>query len=88
MADYFINSDKGKELANRLQAGDMAEASDGSLWKKEADGSITVTKNGQTMTGRVGESSPTEPVTPEYTPEQPASIDTPVLNSTDCCRPE
>lgn len=82
MADYFINSDKGKELANRLQAGDMAEASDGSLWKKEADGSITVTKNGQTMTGRVGESSPTEPVTPEYTPEQPASIDTPVLNST------
>ena len=54
MADYFINSDKGKELANRLQAGDMAEASDGSLWKKEADGSITVTKNGQTMTGRVG----------------------------------
>ena len=82
MADYFINSDKGKELANRLQAGDMAEASDGSLWKKEADGSITVTKNGQTMTGRVGESSPTEPVTPEYTPEQPTSIDTPVLDST------
>lgn len=87
MADYFINSDKGKELANRLQAGDMAEASDGSLWKKEADGSITVTKNGQTMTGRVGESSPTEPVTPEYTPEQPASIDTPVLNSTDKTAP-
>ena len=33
MSDYFINSDKGKELANRLKAGDMAEASDGSLWK-------------------------------------------------------
>ena len=82
MADYFINSDKGKELANRLKAGDMAEASDGSLWKKEADGSITVTKNGQTMTGVVGESTPAEPVTPEYTPEQPTSIDTPVLDST------
>lgn len=87
MADYFINSDKGKELANRLQAGDMAEASDGSLWKKEADGSITVTKNGQTMTGRVGVSAPAAPVTPEYTPEQPASINTPVLDSTNQAAP-
>lgn len=42
MADYYINSDKGKELANSLRAGDMAEASDGSTWRKEADGSITV----------------------------------------------
>lgn len=80
MADYYINSDKGKELANRLQAGDMAEASDGSLWKKEADGSITVTKNGQTMTGKVGVSAPIEPAAPEYTPEQPSSVDTPVLD--------
>lgn len=87
MADYFINSDKGKELANRLQAGDMAEASDGSLWKKEADGSITVTKNGQTMTGRVGVSAPAAPATPEYTPEQPASINTPVLDSTNQAAP-
>jgi len=87
MADYFINSDKGKELANRLQAGDMAEASDGSLWKKEADGSITVTKNGQTMTGRMGVSAPAAPATPEYTPEQPASINTPVLDSTNQAAP-
>lgn len=87
MADYFINSDKGKEIANRLQAGDMAEASDGSLWKKEADGSITVTKNGQTMTGRVGVSAPAAPATPEYTPEQPASINTPVLDSTNQAAP-
>lgn len=87
MADYFINSDKGKELANRLKAGDMAEASDGSLWKKEADGSITVTKNGQTMTGRVGVSAPAAPATPEYTPEQPASINTPVLDSTNQAAP-
>ena len=87
MADYFINSDKGKELANRLKAGDIAEASDGSLWKKEADGSITVTKNGQTMTGRVGVSAPAAPATPEYTPEQPASINTPVLDSTNQAAP-
>ena len=58
MSDYYINSDKGKELANSLRAGDMAEASDGSTWRKEADGSVTVWKNGQTMTGRVGVSAP------------------------------
>lgn len=78
MADYYINSDKGKELANSLRAGDMAEASDGSLWKKEADGSISVIKNGQTMTGRVGVSAPTLSETPatNFTP----TIETPVLD--------
>ena len=87
MADYFINSDKGKELANRLQAGDMAEASDGSLWKKEADGSITVTKNGQTMTGRVGVSAPAVSAAPEYTPAQSQPFATPVLDSTNQAAP-
>lgn len=87
MADYFINSDKGKELANRLQAGDMAEASDGSLWKKEADGSITVTKNGQTMTGRVGVSAPTVSAAPDYTPAQSQPFATPVLDSTNQAAP-
>lgn len=78
MADYYINSDKGKDLANSLRAGDMAEASDGSLWKKEADGSISVIKNGQTMTGRVGVSAPTLSETPaiNFTP----TIETPVLD--------
>ena len=65
MADYYINSDRGKELANSLRAGDMAEASDGSLWRKEADGSISVIKNGQTMTGRVGVSAPAVSAAPE-----------------------
>lgn len=87
MADYFINSDKGKELANRLQAGDMAEASDGSLWKKEADGSITVTKNGQTMTGRVGVSAPSVSAAPDYTPAQSQPFATPVLDSTNQAAP-
>ena len=76
MADYYINSDKGKELANSLRAGDMAEATDGSLWKKEADGSITVTKNGQTMTGRVGVSAP---AVSETASSGSASVSTPVL---------
>lgn len=87
MADYFINSDKGKELANRLQAGDMAEASDGSLWKKEADGSITVTKNGQTMTGRVGVSALAVSAAPDYTPAQSQPFATPVLDSTNQAAP-
>lgn len=87
MADYYINSDYGKQLAGSLKAGDMAEASDGSTWRKEADGSVTVWKNGQTMTGRVGVSAPAAPATPEYTPEQPASINTPVLDSTNQAAP-
>ena len=76
MADYYINSDKGKELANSLRAGDMAEASDGSTWRKEADGSITVTKNGQTMTGRVGVSAP---AVSETASSGSTSVSTPVL---------
>ncbi len=76
MADYYINSDKGKELANNLRAGDMAEASDGSTWRKEADGSITVTKNGQTMTGRVGVSAP---AVSETASSGSTSVSTPVL---------
>ncbi|MFR1542338.1 MAG: hypothetical protein ACLSTU_12610 [Oscillospiraceae bacterium] len=82
MADYFINSDKGRDLANSMGAGEVRDASDGSTWIKNSDGSVTVWKNGVKMTGVVGESTPAEPVTPEYTPEQPTSIDTPVLDST------
>lgn len=81
MADYFINSDKGKDLANSMGAGEVRDASDGSTWIKNSDGSVTVWKNGVKMTGVVGESTPAEPVTPEYTPEQPTFIDTPVLDS-------
>ena len=82
MADYFINSDKGRDIANSMGAGEVRDASDGSTWIKNSDGSVTVWKNGVKMTGVVGESTPAEPVTPEYTPEQPTSIDTPVLDST------
>lgn len=82
MADYFINSDKGRDLANSMGAGEVRDVSDGSTWIKNSDGSVTVWKNGVKMTGVVGESTPAEPVTPEYTPEQPTSIDTPVLDST------
>lgn len=82
MADYYINSDRGKELANSLRAGDMAEASDGSLWRKEADGSISVIKNGQTMTGRVGVSAPAVSAAPETPPLDPTpTVETPALDA-------
>ena len=79
MSDYYINSDKGKELANSLRAGDMAEASDGSTWRKEADGSVTVWKNGQTMTGRVGVSAPAVSEAPSSSAS--TTVETPTLDA-------
>lgn len=64
MENYYINSDKGKELANSLQVGAPQSASDGSIWMKQSDGSIRVIKNGQIMTGQVG-ASPSASTTPE-----------------------
>lgn len=79
MADYYINSDYGKQLAGSLKAGDMAEASDGSTWRKEADGSVTVWKNGQTMTGRVGVSAPAVSEAPS--PSASPTVETPTLDA-------
>ena len=79
MADYYINSDYGKQLAGSLKAGDMAEASDGSTWRKEADGSVTVWKNGQTMTGRVGVSAPAVSEAPSSSASQ--TVETPTLDA-------
>ena len=79
MADYYINSDYGKQLAGSLKAGDMAEASDGSTWRKEADGSVTVWKNGQTMTGRVGVSVPAVSEAPSFSAS--TTVETPTLDA-------
>jgi hypothetical protein len=79
MADYYINSDYGKQLAGSLKAGDMAEASDGSTWRKEADGSVTVWKNGQTMTGRVGVSAPAVSEAPPSSASP--TVETPTLDA-------
>lgn len=79
MADYYINSDYGKQLAGSLKAGDMAEASDGSTWRKEADGSVTVWKNGQTMTGRVGVSAPAVSEVPSSSASP--TVETPTLDA-------
>ena len=79
MADYYINSDYGKQLAGSLKAGDMAEASDGSTWRKEADGNVTVWKNGQTMTGRVGVSAPAVSEAPSFSASP--TVETPTLDA-------
>ena len=79
MADYYINSDYGKQLAGSLKAGDMAEASDGSTWRKEADGSVTIWKNGQTMTGRVGVSAPAVSEAPSSSAS--STVETPTLDA-------
>lgn len=43
MASYSIGSEDGKQIANSMKAGDTYKASDGSTWKKNSDGSVSVT---------------------------------------------
>ena len=46
---YVIGSDKGKEKAESMKAGETYTASDGSTWKKNSDGTVSVTtKSGNT----------------------------------------
>ena len=52
--EYKISSAQGVLLADELRmAGDMAEASDGSTWRREADGSISVRKGDRTYKANV-----------------------------------
>ena len=46
--NYSIGSDKGKNIAYNMPIGSSYVASDGAVWKKENDGSITVDYNGTT----------------------------------------
>ena len=45
---YTIGSQKGKEIAQGLKAGETYKASDGSTWTKQSDGSVSVTHQGVT----------------------------------------
>ena len=40
---YTIGSAKGKQIASSMKAGDTYKAADGSTWKKNANGSVSVT---------------------------------------------
>lgn len=50
---YNIGTRLGYDLANGLQPGQSATATDGSVWTKNQDGSITVMQNGQQKIGQI-----------------------------------
>lgn len=50
---YKINSKLGYDLANGLGVGQKVTATDGSVWTKNQDGSISVLQNGQQLTGQI-----------------------------------
>lgn len=62
MADYKIESEVEKILANGLSSGGSATTADGSTFLKSADGSLVVIKNGQVMNGVVGSTQTAQPV--------------------------
>lgn len=47
---YNISSDKGKNFVSGAAAGSTMTGGDGSVWKKNNDGTTTITKGGQTWT--------------------------------------
>ena len=50
---YSITTQKGKDIASNLGTGLTYKASDGSTWKKNSDGSLSVTtKSGNTYAGK------------------------------------
>lgn len=50
---YTITTQKGKDIASNLGTGQTYKASDGSTWKKNSDGSLSVTtKAGNTYAGK------------------------------------
>ena len=46
---YTIGSSKGQQIASSMKTGGTYKASDGSTWKKESDGSVTVTSKDGTV---------------------------------------
>lgn len=53
VGNYNIGSQKGYELANSLTPGQSTTASDGSVWTKNADGTITVLHQGRLLQGNI-----------------------------------
>ena len=63
---YTIGSKLGYDLANGLGIGQSVTATDGSVWTKNQDGSITVNHQGQQMLGQITYN----PMTQQQTPGQ------------------
>ena len=49
---YYIGSEAGVNFVNNASAGSTMTGGDGSTWTKNANGSVTITKNGQSYTVR------------------------------------
>ena len=50
---YTIGSKLGYDLANGMKVGQSIRATDGSVWTKNLDGSISVQHGGETLTGQI-----------------------------------
>lgn len=50
---YNIGSKLGYDLVNGMQVGQSITATDGSVWTKNADGTVSVLQNGQQLQGQV-----------------------------------
>ena len=51
--EYLISTDKGKDIVNKLGVGNTYQASDGSVWRKSANGNVYVAKNGKTYKANI-----------------------------------
>lgn len=58
---YKIGSKLGYDMANGLGIGQTVKATDGSVWTKNQDGSISVLQNGQQLTGQITYQPGTQP---------------------------
>lgn len=65
---YTIGSDKGKEIAQNLGVGKTYTASDGSVWLKNSDGTITVNHKGNITPNAWVPTQATQPTTTPTTP--------------------
>lgn len=63
---YTIGSKDGYDIINKLGVGQSQKVGDGSVWTKNADGTITVNHQGQQMVGQVSYN----PVTQQQLPGQ------------------
>lgn len=51
--EYLISTDKGKDIVKKLGVGNTYQASDGSVWRKSANGNVYVAKNGKTYKANI-----------------------------------
>jgi len=71
---YSIGSEKGINFLTNAAAGETMTGGDGSQWTKNADGSVTITKNGRTYTYGGGQQAYTPTLMDQYGPQIAQSL--------------